>query len=98
MDFYPTPLGIKPEWFLSLLGPNVAASMTKTAVSDPHSIQATFFHYVRELTWPQVMGAITFPICLVKQIINAVQFWKAAKVLVGIDLAERAKKREKQVS
>lgn len=98
MDFYPTPLGIKPEWFLGFLGQNLAASMTKAAVNDPNSYQAWIFYYIRELTWPQVMGAITFPICFVKQIINAVQFWKAAKVLVGIDLAERAKKREKQIS
>lgn len=98
MDFYPTPLGIKPEWLLGLLGQNFASSLTKAAVNDPKSLQALFFHYIRELTWPQVMGAVTFPIFFVKQIINAVQFWKAAKVLVGLDLAERAKKREKQFS
>jgi CDP-diacylglycerol--inositol 3-phosphatidyltransferase len=98
MDFYPTPLGLKPEWFLSFLGSHTAASLAKAAVNDPNGWPATIFHYIRELTWPQVMGAVTFPIFLVKQVINGVQFWKAAKVLVGIDLAERAHKREKQVS
>lgn len=76
----------------------MAASLAKAAVNDPNGWPALAFHYIRELTWPQVMGAVTFPICLVKQVINGVQFWKAAKVLVGIDLAERAKKREKQIS
>nr|XP_019048976.1 CDP-diacylglycerol-inositol 3-phosphatidyltransferase [Kwoniella bestiolae CBS 10118]OCF27906.1 CDP-diacylglycerol-inositol 3-phosphatidyltransferase [Kwoniella bestiolae CBS 10118] len=41
------------------------------------------------LTWPQVVGLLTFPICAGKQIINVVQFWKASKILVGVDLAER---------
>lgn len=96
MDFYPTPLGLKPEWFLWPLGKEVASSLTKTAINNQDSIQALTFEIIRKLTWPQVLGAITFPICAVKQVINAVQFWKAAKVLVGIDLAEREKKREKQ--
>lgn len=98
MDFYPTSLGMKPEWFLSFLGRDTAAYLAKAAVSDPNGWSAMIFEYIRNLTWPQVMGAITFPIFLVKQIINGVQFWKAAKVLVGLDLAERAKKREKQFS
>jgi CDP-diacylglycerol--inositol 3-phosphatidyltransferase len=29
-----------------------------------------------------------------KNIINFVQLWKASKILVGVDLAERAKTRE----
>jgi CDP-diacylglycerol--inositol 3-phosphatidyltransferase len=29
-----------------------------------------------------------------KNIINMVQLWKASKILVGVDLAERAKARE----
>jgi len=46
------------------------------------------------MTWAQLMACTTFPICLLKQIINVVQGWKASKILVGIDLAERAYGRE----
>ena len=98
MAFYTTPLGVKPEWFFGLLGPELSSSLSKAAVNDPTSLQGWLFDLIRDLTWPQVLGAITLPICVAKQFINAVQFWKAAKVLVGIDLAERAKKREKQFS
>ena len=42
------------------------------------------------LTYPQLMAALTFPIFLLKNIINVVQLWKASKILVGVDLAERA--------
>lgn len=98
MAFYPTPLGLKPEWFLWPLGSGVADQMLLTAGKNPGSITALTFEMIRKLTWPQVMAAITFPICFVKQAINAVQFWKAAKMLVGIDLLERQAKREKQVA
>ena len=36
------------------------------------------------------MAFVTFPIFLLKNIINLVQLWKASKILVGVDLAERA--------
>jgi CDP-diacylglycerol--inositol 3-phosphatidyltransferase len=36
------------------------------------------------------MATLTFPIFLLKNIINVVQLWKASKILVGVDLAERA--------
>ncbi|WVQ77319.1 hypothetical protein IAR50_007003 [Cryptococcus sp. DSM 104548] len=49
---------------------------------------------VKNITWPQVVGLVTFPICAGKQIINVVQFWKASKILVGVDLAERQAARE----
>jgi CDP-diacylglycerol--inositol 3-phosphatidyltransferase len=98
VGFYKTPLGLKPEWFLAPFGESMAASLTKTAINDVHSWPAWTFQVIREFTWPQIVGAITFPICLMKQFFNAVQFWKAAKILVGIDLAERAKNREKQYS
>jgi len=42
------------------------------------------------LTLPQIMALFTAPIFLLKNIINVVQLWKASKILVGIDLAERA--------
>jgi CDP-diacylglycerol--inositol 3-phosphatidyltransferase len=96
MDFYPTPLGLKPEWFLWPLGKGVASSLVLEAARNPDSIQASVFKMIENLTWPQIVAVITFPIFFVKQIINAVQFWKAAKVLVGIDLAEREKNRQKK--
>ena len=42
------------------------------------------------LTYPQLMALVTFPIFAIKNIINVVQLWKASKILVGVDLAERA--------
>ena len=36
------------------------------------------------------MAFLTFPIFAIKNIINVVQLWKASKILVGVDLAERA--------
>jgi len=46
------------------------------------------------ITYPQAMAVISFPICFTKNIINLVQLWKASKILVGVDLAERAIARE----
>jgi len=43
-----------------------------------------------DLTYPQFMALLTFPIFAIKNIINVVQLWKASKILVGVDLAERA--------
>ena len=52
--------------------------------------------YLASFTWPQVLALVSFPVCLAKNIINLVQLWKASKILVGVDLAERAAAREKQ--
>ena len=52
------------------------------------------FQGVPQLSWPQVVGALTFPVCAAKQIINCVQFWKAAKTLAGIDIVERRNRRK----
>ena len=52
--------------------------------------------YLTSFTWPQVLALMSFPVCLAKNIINLVQLWKASKILVGVDLAERAAAREKQ--
>jgi CDP-diacylglycerol--inositol 3-phosphatidyltransferase len=46
------------------------------------------------LTWPEVTAIVSFWVFLTKNIINVVQLWKASKILVGVDLAERAKARE----
>ncbi|WWD16357.1 hypothetical protein CI109_100783 [Kwoniella shandongensis] len=63
------------------------------AIQYPKSV-GLFVHLLRNLTWPQVVGAICLPICAAKQVINVVQFWKASKILVGVDLAERQAARE----
>jgi len=46
------------------------------------------------LTWSQLLALFSAPFCLTKNIINLVQLWKASKILVGVDLAERQKERE----
>ncbi|KAG8770395.1 CDP-diacylglycerol-inositol 3-phosphatidyltransferase [Ceratobasidium sp. 428] len=50
--------------------------------------------YIATLSWPHLLALISFPICFGKNIINIVQLWKASKMLVGVDLADRAKERE----
>jgi len=45
------------------------------------------------LTWPELIALVCFPISAMKNIINVVQLWKASKILVGVDLVERAKAR-----
>ena len=46
------------------------------------------------LTWPEAIALASSWVFLLKNIINFVQLWKASKILVGVDLAERAKARE----
>ncbi|KAI9510852.1 phosphatidylinositol synthase [Russula earlei] len=46
------------------------------------------------LTWPEAIALVSFWVFLAKNVINFVQLWKASKILVGVDLAERAKARE----
>lgn len=55
----------------------------------------SYFAYLTDFTWPQILALMSFPVCLAKNIINLVQLWKASKILVGVDLAERAAAREK---
>ncbi|KAI0079954.1 phosphatidylinositol synthase [Panus rudis PR-1116 ss-1] len=50
------------------------------------------------LTWPQLMAYLCGPVCALKNVINLVQLWKASKILVGVDLAERASAREEEIS
>ncbi|KAL4267101.1 CDP-diacylglycerol--inositol 3-phosphatidyltransferase [Pleurotus pulmonarius] len=51
------------------------------------------------LTWPQALAAISFPVFFIKNfLLNTVQLWKASKILVGVDLAERAKAREEALA
>ncbi|TDL27342.1 CDP-diacylglycerol--inositol 3-phosphatidyltransferase [Rickenella mellea] len=56
----------------------------------------TGFAFLGALSWAQVLARVCGPICLLKNVINVVQLWKASKILVGVDLADRAKEREEQ--
>ena len=51
---------------------------------------------ITNCTWATLMALICLPICAFKNFINLIQLWKASKILVGVDLAERADAREKQ--
>lgn len=55
-----------------------------------------FVNTLEDLTYPQALALLTFPICFTKNVINLVQLWKASKILVGVDLAERAMAREQK--
>ncbi|ORY78436.1 CDP-alcohol phosphatidyltransferase-domain-containing protein [Leucosporidium creatinivorum] len=84
MNSYRTPLGLKP--LLHLL---------------PHSVTdllpILWYHALENITWPQVVALLTFPIMFTKQVINCVQFWKASKLLVEADQEERwVKQNEKK--
>ncbi|KIM80756.1 hypothetical protein PILCRDRAFT_97796 [Piloderma croceum F 1598] len=57
-------------------------------------VYSTYPLSLTDVTYPQAMAIISFPICFTKNIINLVQLWKASKILVGVDLAERAMARE----
>lgn len=93
MEFYPTPLGLEPRWFLLPFGKDFALSVLKTAATDPKSWSALFFNAVTKTTWPMVAAALTLPVCAMKQVFSVVQFWTAAKVLVGVDLESRKRAR-----
>jgi CDP-diacylglycerol--inositol 3-phosphatidyltransferase len=49
---------------------------------------------ITNCTWAALMAFICLPICAYKNVINLIQLWKASKILVGVDLAERADARE----
>ncbi|KAH7107487.1 CDP-diacylglycerol-inositol 3-phosphatidyltransferase [Auriculariales sp. MPI-PUGE-AT-0066] len=50
--------------------------------------------FLAGFTIAQLLALSTCLISLAKNIINIVQLWKASKILVGVDLAERAKNRK----
>ncbi|KAK1232946.1 hypothetical protein PQX77_003860 [Marasmius sp. AFHP31] len=52
--------------------------------------------WLKGLTYAQAIALLSFPICALKNVINLVQLWKASKILVGVDLAERAKARQEK--
>lgn len=50
----------------------------------------TTLPFLGELTLVGLVASITFPVCAYKNVVNAVQLWKGSKILVGVDLTERA--------
>lgn len=62
---------------------------TLTATSFPKFIPT----FIVGMTWLKLLASFTFPIFLGKNIINVVQLWKASKILVGVDIAQRARVR-----
>ena len=62
-----------PESFLS----------SSLAISNPRFFGGIIY-VLRKITWPQLVAIISAPICLGKQIINVVQFWKASKIVSSI--------------
>lgn len=47
-----------------------------------------------KLPWAQLLAVFSVGFFAFKQFVNVVQLWKASKILVGVDLAEREKARE----
>ncbi|KAE8540604.1 hypothetical protein D1P53_002967 [Cryptococcus gattii VGV] len=74
--------------------PIPTALLTSDLTAAHPKLVGGVINVLKNLNWPQVVAAMTFPICAGKQIINVVQFWKASKILVGVDLAERRAARE----
>ncbi|KAJ6551384.1 CDP-alcohol phosphatidyltransferase-domain-containing protein [Mycena capillaripes] len=48
-----------------------------------------FIPWSPSLTYAKLLARCTFPVCFIKNGINIVQLWKASKILVGVDIAER---------
>lgn len=68
---------------------------TASVPVDLSWISVPFFgHFLTNLTYAEAVACLTGPVCLLKNIINVVQLWKASKILVGVDLAERAEARK----
>ncbi|BGO97469.1 CDP-diacylglycerol--inositol 3-phosphatidyltransferase [Rhodotorula toruloides] len=53
------------------------------------ALPAPVLKMVLKTSWPHVVAVLTAPIMVGKQIINVVQFWKAAKALTEADQEER---------
>lgn len=93
MEFYPTPLGLNPAWFLFPFGTAYKEAVFQAAATDPASWSHAFVEAVMKVTWPMVAAAVTLPVCFMKQVFSVVQFWTAAKALVGVDLETRKQAR-----
>ncbi|KAK0561627.1 phosphatidylinositol synthase 1 (CDP-alcohol phosphatidyltransferase1) [Tilletia horrida] len=96
MASYETPLELSLQTLLLPLPQALTAPLFEHIKTHPSSVLAFVARELPQLTWPQIVGALTLPICAAKQVINVVQFWKAAKVLVGVDLVERERARQKK--
>jgi len=83
LPIFPTPI----LSFLSLLSPHLTHMLTSSRL-------ATF---IASLTFAQVLCIPTSLVCFVKNVINVVQMWKASKILVGVDLAERGRLRTREM-
>jgi CDP-diacylglycerol--inositol 3-phosphatidyltransferase len=59
---------------------------TATPIGLPEAIP-----WASTLTYAQFFALCSFPVCFAKNVINIVQLWKASKILVGVDIAERRK-------
>ncbi|KAF8609981.1 phosphatidylinositol synthase [Ceratobasidium sp. AG-I] len=70
------------------------AILTFQPAGKPIPELAQLAQFIATLSWPHLLALVSFPICFAKNVINVVQLWKASKMLVGVDLAERAKARE----
>lgn len=90
MAFYKQPLDLD---LLAIMPKSLVAAI---ATEKSGWVYYVLHSYVPSLTWPQILGAVTFPVCAGKQIINCVQFWKAAKTLADIDVQERRARRSKK--
>ncbi|KAF9053559.1 CDP-diacylglycerol-inositol 3-phosphatidyltransferase [Hymenopellis radicata] len=53
--------------------------------------------FIAGTSWAGAVAWCSSPIFFLKNVINIVQLWKASKILVGVDLAERAKARREKL-
>ncbi|KAM0753771.1 CDP-diacylglycerol-inositol 3-phosphatidyltransferase [Meredithblackwellia eburnea MCA 4105] len=86
MHSYKQTLGL--ERLISTISPSLLSLIQQT----PYHQQ--IIKAIANVSWPQVIALITFPICAMKQAINCVQFWKASKLLVEADQIERWEKQQ----
>ena len=79
MNYYNTPIGL--AHLLPTFLPYLSLSSTDLPIF--------LVKIIEQITWPHVIGVLTFPVCAAKQGINCVQFWKASKLLTESDQEER---------
>jgi len=91
MHFEKTPIG-EPLMRLADSFVSNVVPYVPSAIASPKTL-AIIASAMSHLTWSQLAAIIFFPVCLAKNVINLVQGWKASKILVGLDLAERAEDR-----
>lgn len=102
LHFCPTPrvliTGLQTILFIACAGNElffVALYLMKWVHTPLFQSLGTAPTYWTSFTWAEAMAIICAPVCASKNVVNLVQLWKASKILVGVDLAERAKEREK---